>query len=234
MNTAPALQVLDPIPFDLDAAKLRQALRIDPGTDDDRQFAELEAHTLAHGRPKAVFREAFVTQRDNETVSLNGIRFSSRMLARNLATVERVFVMVATCGREMDDCDPTDGDLVAAFWWDALKAQLHQAAVRTLTQHLKQRYRLGRTASMQPGSGDATVWPIAQQRVLFELLGDVEGAIGVRLTESCLMIPNKTTSGILFPTAVDFESCTVCRRTDCPSRQAPLDDALWQALQHNS
>ena len=83
---------------------------------------------------------------------------------------------------------------------------------------------------MHPGSGDVSVWPIEQQQALFSLLGDVESEIGVRLTESFLMMPNKTLSGILFPTETDFGACQVCRRENCPSRKAPFDEALWQDI----
>jgi hypothetical protein len=73
---------------------------------------------------------------------------------------------------------------------------------------------------MNPGSGDRNVWPIAQQRPLFSLFGDAEALIGVRLTDSFLMVPNKTVSGLFFPTEVPFESCQLCTRPDCPRRRA--------------
>ncbi len=75
----------------------------------------------------------------------------------------------------------------------------------------------------KPPAFHAAGCPIEQQRGLFALLGDVEQAIGVRLTESFLMIPNKTTSGILFPTEADFRSCEVCHRENCPARHAPFN-----------
>jgi hypothetical protein len=56
--------------------------------------------------------------------------------------------------------------------------------------------------------------------------------IGVVLTDSFLMIPNKSVSGIRFQTETDFRSCQVCRREVCPSRSAPFDKALWESLQH--
>ena len=74
---------------------------------------------------------------------------------------------------------------------------------------------------MNPGSGNTGLWPLAQQKPLFELIGDVEASIGVRLTPSLLMLPNKSVSGILFPTEVHFETCQLCTREDCPRRRAP-------------
>ena len=85
---------------------------------------------------------------------------------------------------------------------------------------------------MSPGSGDVNVWPIEQQRVLFDLIGDVEQQIGVHLTDTFLMLPNKSISGVRFSTTVDFRTCQLCHRESCPSRSAPFDQALWDAMQH--
>jgi hypothetical protein len=88
---------------------------------------------------------------------------------------------------------------------------------------------------MSPGSGDADTWPIQQQADLFALLGgidEVRKQSGVELTDSFLMIPNKTVSGIQFPTETDFRSCQVCHREGCPSRSAPFDAKLWEMMQH--
>lgn len=76
---------------------------------------------------------------------------------------------------------------------------------------------------MAPGSGAADVWPITQQKTLFAIFGNVEELIGVKLTDSCLMIPIKSVSGIFFPTIAKFESCMLCPRDVCPRRRAPYD-----------
>ena len=87
---------------------------------------------------------------------------------------------------------------------------------------------------MSPGAGDADTWAIEQQRDLFSLFGNVFELIGVELTDSFLMIPNKSVSGILFPTEIDFRSCQVCHRKNCPSRSAPFDRRLWETYQGDS
>ena len=83
---------------------------------------------------------------------------------------------------------------------------------------------------MHPGSGDVDVWPIEQQSELFFLLGDVYSAIGVELTESYLMLPTKSVSGIRFPTQKDFQSCMLCHRENCPERSAQFDQTLWDSV----
>jgi len=47
----------------------------------------------------------------------------------------------------------------------------------------------------------------------------------VRLTESLLMIPRKSASGIYFPTEVSFSSCQLCPRERCDNRKAGYDEA---------
>lgn len=182
------------------------------------------------GKPKAAYAASYIDERDGDTVRIGGVRFTSRALSMNLASIERVFPLVATCGHEMAEASPAKGDMLKEFWWDLIKSHLLITASNYLGDHLHHRFRLGKTAIMRPGAGDASVWPIQQQRGLFALLGDVEEAIGVRLTDSFLMIPNKTTSGILFPTEKDFRTCEVCHREDCPSRQAPFNQRLWEEI----
>ena len=50
---------------------------------------------------------------------------------------------------------------------------------------------------MSPGASEKYVWPIEQQKELFSLFEYVEKLIGVKLTDSYLMIPNKSVSGFL-------------------------------------
>jgi hypothetical protein len=226
------METLTEIPFALDAATLMTQLHVEPGSDDARDLQELVDQARRVGRPKAAYAEVFVEGRAGDTVKIGGVTFTSRTLSRNLASVERLFPMVATCGCELDDAFASRGDPLKEFWWDAIKTHVLGAARQHLSDHLHRVFRLGKTASMHPGSGDASVWPIEQQRGLFALLGDVRQAIGVGLTGSCLMTPNKTVSGILFATEVDFRSCEVCHREKCPSRQAPFNTELWDTLQH--
>jgi len=50
---------------------------------------------------------------------------------------------------------------------------------------------------------------------------DSVALIGVRLTDSMLMIPTMSESGIVFPTETEFASCQVSHREACPRRRAP-------------
>ncbi len=165
-----------------------------------------------------------------ESASPREARFASRVLAANLGQTQLAFAYVATCGRELDSLAPAPGDVFAQFVVETIKEMALWAALTHLYQHLSATYHLGALASMNPGSGEARVWPIEQQRQLFAFLGNVESAVGVVLTESCLMVPNKSVSGIFFPSEEGFENCHLCRQERCPNRRAPFDEALWARL----
>jgi hypothetical protein len=81
---------------------------------------------------------------------------------------------------------------------------------------------------MSPGS--LKDWDLNGQRPLFSVLGDVKGSVGVYLTESLLMIPAKSLSGIFFPTEIPFYSCQLCPRENCPSRRAKYNEK--QAIEY--
>ncbi len=226
------MKVLTDIRFEPDVASLMGEAHVSAGSAEAAEFEALLDMACSVGRPKAAYRECFIDARGDDAVTIGGVAFTSRTLRMNLDNVGRVFAYVATCGAELDRVHRPTGDVLAEFWWDAIKAAFLGAAQGYLNEHLTGTYRLGRTISMNPGSGDVTVWPIEQQRQLFALLGDVQREIGVTLTDSCLMVPNKTVSGILFPGDHNFRACQLCHREDCPSRSAAFDADLWEATRH--
>ncbi len=224
------IELLD-IPFSLEAEPLMKELRVRPGTGDETAFMKMLTRVQEVGRPKAVYKIAYIEEKVEDGVLLQGgIKFTSRVLRRNLDAAERVFAHVATCGIEANAVTAPDGDVLQGFWLWTIRRQLLRAALDHLYDHLATSYRVDRWAVMEPGSGDADVWPIEQQTELFSFLGDVEGSIGVKLTESLLMTPEMSVSGIFFPTESDYASCQVCHREDCSSRRAPFDEDVWSAM----
>ena len=221
---------LTDISFFLDVDQLMREQRIQPGTGNARAFSALVARGQEIGRPKAIYEVSYIEEKSEDSVVVDGVRFVSRALRRNLDAVERVFPYIATCGTEADAIAVPPDDLVQAIWLWTLKEAVLRAAREHLFQHLSTRYRIAHYATMDPGSGDAEVWPLEQQKELFSLLGDVEGLIGVKLTDSMLMIPTMSVSGIVFPTETDFNSCQICHRVGCPSRKAPFSEEMWQAM----
>jgi hypothetical protein len=218
--------VLEDIPFRAEFERIAKKLRVKEGSANAEELRRLLEEAQAVARPRALYGVAYVSSRTEETVSLDGHTFESRVLRVNLADVHRVFPYVATCGMELHEWKSSIDDMLQSYYADTINETALNAARRALKTHLIEQYALGRTATMSPGS--LKDWPIREQRPLFALLGDPEEAIGVRLSDSMLMIPSKSVSGIRFPTEERFESCQLCPREGCPSRKALYDENLYE------
>jgi hypothetical protein len=217
--------ILDEIAFEPNTAALEKRLRIKPGSPYVRELQQLVDAAINFAKPKVIYRAALINEKNEDTVIIDGITFSSRVLAVNLAQAHRVFAYVATCGAELGAWAHSIEDMVMSFWAEAIKEEALRAATVTMNKHLNACYDLGKTATMNPGS--LPDWPIQQQRPLFQLLGNPHSVIGVELTESYLMEPNKSVSGIRFPTEERFESCMLCPRQDCPGRRSAYNPELY-------
>ncbi len=224
------MKILSNIPVKFNTPDLLSRLHIEPNSEDADEFGKLVETVSSIANPKAMFDVCYIEDRTDNTVSVGGATFTSRALRINTDKVEMVFPFVATCGAEFDRIDILRDEMLKQYWLDELKAAALCAAHNYLSSHLKERYALPGTASMSPGSGDSDVWHIEQQRILFSLLGDAEKAVGVRLTDTCLMIPNKSISGIAYPSEVTFETCRLCHRKQCCGRKAPFDKVLFERM----
>ncbi len=216
--------ILDNIPVAFSVEEVLTRMRISPEDADLLRSVERVVQVAESvARPKAMYAVRYVEERDGDRVRVGHVWFESRVLRINLAEVHRVFPYVATCGRELEDAVLPADDFMAPYIMDTVKLQALGAALSHLFEHLRQRYALGETTKMSPGRLED--WPITEQAPLFALLGDVEEQVGVRLSDSFLMFPVKSVSGLLFPTEASFESCQLCPREGCPNRRAEYEEA---------
>jgi hypothetical protein len=216
--------IVDPLAFTLDIPALCEKLRI--RASHLTEVSDLAGEAVAIARPKALYKLAFIEAKGAETVTADGITFTSRVLRVNLDKLHRFFAFVGTAGRELEAWADSKQDMLAHFYADAINEAVLHAAMTTFANQLTERFQLASTARMIPGS--LTDWPLREQKALFALLGDVPSAIGVELTDSLLMVPRKSVSGILFVSEETFASCQLCPRLDCPNRRAPYDAGLFE------
>jgi len=217
--------VLDEIAMRFEPAALLKRLRMDASDPDAPQPLRLLEDAQRIARPKAVYGVAFIDSRDGDTIGIDGVAFGSRVLRVNTEQTHRVWPFLATCGAELADWARSLDDMLECYWADEIMHMALHAARQALNEALAREMPLDQTAVMNPGS--LADWPIEQQRPLFQLLGEAAERIGVRLTESLLMVPTKTVSGIRFATEARFENCQLCPRAKCPGRRAPYDKDLY-------
>ncbi len=203
---------------------IARGLKIKAGSSTAKDLLNLVTEARNVAKPKAIFTITSIDKMDNQIVHLNGIGFRSQVLSTNLEGVHRSFPYIATCGIELDSWKNSFNDIITRYFADFITGLALEKAVEGLFKQIKQEYGLKKTATMNPGSLED--WPLQAQTSLFSLLGSPEKTIGVSLTDSLLMIPRQSVSGILFETETDFVNCQLCPRQGCPNRRAPYNKSV--------
>ncbi|CAB1060582.1 hypothetical protein D1BOALGB6SA_5348 [Olavius sp. associated proteobacterium Delta 1] len=212
------------IKLDFEAVRRRLHLKRDRDLNSVQDLVDT-AQPLVEAR--VLYKVSYIEEKLDDGVVVEGLQFISNVLRKNLEHAERVFPFVITIGKKIGEKLDTCNDLLEKFYLDTIgNVALNQVRL-ALKGHLKQQYAIEKTAFMAPGS--LPNWPIEQQKPLFRLLGDVQASIGVELTDSLLMLPAKSVSGIYFPTETSFFSCQLCPRERCDSRKAKYSLKLAEA-----
>ncbi len=217
------MPIIDNITVSISLDQLRKRLHMEK----DRDLSEIQplvdvAMTLIE--PRALYDVCYIEEKLEDAVMVNGRRLKSRVLRKNLDQVERIFPFVITLGPKLGEKQAASSDLLKNFYLDTIGNAALNSARKYLKRHLESQFALNKISSMAPGS--LADWPIEEQKPLFNLLGDVDASIGVKLTDSLLMLPTKSISGVYFPTEVSFVSCQLCPRERCESRKAKYDEKL--------
>lgn len=173
---------------------------------------------------QAVYEVSYINEKLEDAVVIDGVRFSSQVLRKNLDSVGRVFPYVVTIGAGLEEKAKECEDLLEQYYLDHIGNIALIKARKHLEEHLRSVFALAGISYMSPGS--LLDWPLEEQKPLFSLLKGAEKMIGVRLNENLLMVPKKSVSGIFFPTESTFFSCQLCRREKCEWRKAPYSEDL--------
>ena len=223
---------LDNIPINTQIEEVLEKLRIEE-RDDIELVSGLFKTAKEIARPKVLYKEAFVEEISGSRILIDGIAFESEVVAKNLEDVHRVFAYVCTCGTEVDDWSSQEKDYVVSLWLDMIKEMFLYEASDYFKDYLAKSYKIEKLSSINPGSGNVENWDISQQSQLFDLIGNVREEIGVMLTDTSLMHPIKSTSGLVYPSETDFENCSLCTRENCIGRRAEFDSELYaQTFSH--
>jgi cobalamin-dependent methionine synthase I len=120
------------------------------------------------------------------------------MISAQMQAATSVAVFVCTLGKAISDWSQdlhTKGDSIKGYLVDVLASVTIEKAVDSIHDQLEKKMadrKLGVTNRYSPGYCD---WPVSDQHDLFSLLP--EDFCGIRLTESAMMVPVKSVSGII-------------------------------------
>jgi len=215
------MATLNNLPVEVDLKAVKSVLHLDRSRDLQHLQRLIDTATPLI-EPKAAFRLCYIEKKLKDAVIVDGLRLKSKVLRKNLDPVERLFPYVVTIGAGLEEALRQVSDPLQQFYLDVIGNVALTAAQKNLQEHLSTKFALGKISFMSPGA--LPDWPLDAQSQLFQLLADVEAAIGVHLSPSLLMIPTKSVSGIYFQSEVSFLNCQLCQRGKCPGRKAPYDE----------
>ena len=213
--------VLKGLSKEYDEEDLLKALQLpeDFEPEDVEEVRRLVRDAEAVADPKAILCLAAIEEQDENGVVIEGQRFDCALMAENFRGLHRVFPYVCTCGMEVEEWSQNLGDPLQEYWADRIKLFYIGQIQKQLFRFVRETYEPnGRLSHMNPGS--LPQWPLPAQEDLFRLIGGVRETVGVTLTKSYLMVPFKSTSGILFASERHFENCSMCPMENCPGRRA--------------
>lgn len=170
-----------------------------------------------------VIREKPLFDRRGKTLRIGGMEFATGpIITTRLAKSDAIALFLATIGPEIEKRAHAfldAGDMVKGYILDTIGSELAERLCDRLERALEGEVRSRGwkiTNRYSPGYCD---WGVAEQQKLFSLLP--AGFCGIRLTESSLMLPIKSVSGIIgLGPAVAREAyqCSVCDMIDCIRR----------------
>ena len=221
------MEILDDIPMHLDINEVSKTLHLDKKKEHSNTARELVELASSVIRPKIIYEVSYVGNKNEDSLDIGNVKFTSHVLRANLDKIGKVFPYILTIGKELEDNAASFDNLLKAYCLDEIGNMLVELGMEYLEDYLKRRYKFEQLSNMSPGSLED--WPITQQKQLFSIFSNVEDLIGVKLTDNLLMIPRKSISGIFFPTHVKFYSCQLCPREICKERAAPYDKNLAES-----
>ena len=155
----------------------------------------------------------------------DSIIFKSRVITRLLEQCREVAVFVATIGKYLEETTSQlakDGLILQATVLDAIGSDAVEKVADFAQDRIKEIAEARGLVTSQRFSPGYCDWNIGQQRMLFSAL--IGNTVGVRLTGECLMIPQKSISGIIGLGPQDgnvesYDPCIFCQKEDCPGRR---------------
>jgi hypothetical protein len=220
--------IIDDLPVEIDCETLVKLAGYSDERPAPRRLVEAAEQVIEHARtlahPRAVYEVHETAHTEDGAVLLGGGRFTGKILARVLKGSDLAVVYAATLGPELDQESSrlaAGGDVLSSVLLDTAGTLiLAKASISFISKVFDAQAAPHGCAVTPPFGPGQCRWDLAEQRVLFDLISP--SRIGITLTDTYLMIPKKSVSGILgigrpgeiFTTA----PCKICDRKDCPGR----------------
>lgn len=188
--------LIDQLPFYLDEDMLIEKLKLRKRKGMLEMLNKLMKKALKTAKPKGMYFEAYIEDRTEDSFMIKGEIFNSKILAEATKKNEKVYPYIITCGEEIEEAYFKTDDLMEKYIMDGIINSILDCATICVSKDLQERYGLDNIAYHIPGALDD--WPLDEQQKLFRLFGDEANKIGVKLSDSNIMKPGKSVSGVYY------------------------------------
>ena len=155
----------------------------------------------------------------------DSIIFKSQVVVQLLEQCQQVAIFLVTIDKYLEETAwklSRDGLILQATVLDAVGSSAVEKAADSVQDKIREIAETEGLVTSQRFSPGYCDWNIGQQRMLFHAL--TGHTLGVRLTGECLMIPQKSISGIVGIGSPDgkaesYNPCEFCNKQDCPGRR---------------
>jgi hypothetical protein len=180
-------------------------------------------------KPLLYYRRNKIEMASKDSVHLGGgLSLRSRKLSKSMENCEEIVCFIATVGNKVESQTKRlmeENRLSEAYILDAMGSVAVENMVETFHRRMMTKYETegkGVTLRFSPGYCD---WPLSDQKNLFSLFDLFH--LKVKLTDSCLMLPRKSISGVfgVIPSYVSlpvrsYNPCSECEERDCIARRS--------------
>lgn len=184
-----------------------------------------EAQQICNIRAQYIIFDDIKFDKDNKSLELNNISFNIKnIIFGQIKKSDSVALFLCTAGEEIGILSRKamkEKDLMKGYLYDVVGSEIVEAAADMMQNELeKAMLSSGRKITNRYSPGYCG-WDVAEQHKLFQLVPD--NFCGIRLTESALMDPVKSVSGVIGigkDVRLNPYTCSMCDLKDCIYRKA--------------
>ena len=159
----------------------------------------------------------------NYIVCEDDIVLKSQVLAKVLENAHKVAIFTLTISNPLEDITSQlaeDGHMRQASVLDAIGSNAAEKVADALQKRIRRVVSIQGMETSRRFSPGYCDWDVSQQKMLFQALDGDQA--GIRLTDSFLMIPRKSISGIIGigPSGtMNYQPCKTCDKANCTGRR---------------
>lgn len=178
------------------------------------------AQTLSNIRGSVFIFDSIYPDTSRNTITINGVVFETgKIVTRQLRNSTAAALFVCTAGSELEEFSKAQmnmGNIPEAYVADMAGSLIVEAAMDKIQDQFAGELNLQNLKSTNRYSPGYCGWQVQEQQKLFSLLP--ENTCNIRLTESSLMLPIKSVSGIIgIGSEVRYNpyTCNICEMDHC-------------------